>query len=461
MQEKIIQILQDLRTYALRKGYEIDLLYHEEDSTLMRFANSAISLNTNEHIIRLDVTAYSGRRRASFNLITDLEKLDEMKSGIDSAAAMLEHTQELSYPPTIPDFTTTFHDVSGWNAGLAGLDSAGKLAYFNQVSAGLESNDIRLSGIFSSGTNIIAQISTRSEHTQYFKTSDAQITVVLAHSKLKWEITAEQSAQKLTDLNPQKLHREAGFLVGHYQSDIPRQIPLGSYDIVFGTAAAAEMVSFMNYVGFNGGSWKRGYSFLTDEQIGKKIFSYKFSLYDDPDRLETFPFKRDLMGMPRKIYPLFEHGVFQGFIWYQDDADEFGAQPTGHTVPHKSLVVLPGEKDVSSLEDLVKMPHQRDLLYIPYLHYMNIVNPSKAVITGSSRFGALLLKNDGSVVIPYNVRLTLSLLEIFGEKVGWLSKSSLPYNTSQSYGARNPTSLIVPQFLQVNDLKISHSNSSY
>jgi hypothetical protein len=92
---------------------------------------------------------------------------------------------------------------------------------------------------------------------------------------------------------------------------------------------------------------------------------------------------------------------------------------------------------------------------------MNIVNPTKGIITGSSRFGALLLKKDGSVAIPYNVRLTQSLLDIFGDKVAWLSKSSIPYNNSQSYGARNPSAILVPSFMQVNDLEISHSNSSY
>jgi hypothetical protein len=34
-------------------------------------------------------------------------------------------------------------------------------------------------------------------------------------------------------------------------------------------------------------------------------------------------------------------------------------------------------------------------------------------------------------------------------------------NTSSSYGARNPTSVIVPRFIRVNDIEISHSNSSY
>ena len=107
------------------------------------------------------------------------------------------------------------------------------------------------------------------------------------------------------------------------------------------------------------------------------------------------------------------------------------------------------------------MPRDRDLLYIPFLHYMNVVNPSKGIITGSSRFGALLLRQDGSVVVPYNVRITQSLLEIFGDRVEWLSRSMTPYNTSVSYGARSPRAIIVPTFIRVNGLEISHSNSSY
>ena len=461
MKEQIIQTLQDLRRYALGKGFEVELLYHEEDSYLMRFANSAISLNTNEHLIRLDITAYSGRKRASYSLITDLGKIDEIKNGIDTAAAMAEHAQPLNYQPTIPAFTESFADEGGFDPALAGLTNAEKLAFFNQAAKGLESGEVKLSGIFSSGTNTIAQVTTRSEHTQYFITSDAQVTLVLSHARLKWEVTAEQSAQKKSDLDPARLHQDLAFMVKHYQGDTPQQVPLGSYDIVFGSAAIAEMLHFMNWIAFNGGSLKRGFSFISEDQVGKKVFSEHFSLLDDPERLETYPFKRDLTGIERKQWPIFDKGVFQGFLWYQDDADEFGAKPTGHTVLHKSLVLCGGDKEVGSLEELVRLPRDKDLLYIPFLHYMNIVNPTKGIITGSSRFGALLLKKDGSVAIPYNVRLTHSLLDIFGDKLAWLSKSIIPYNNSQSYGARNPTAMLIPRFMQVNGLEISHSNSSY
>lgn len=461
MKEKILQTLHELRKYALAKGYEVTLDYHEEDSSLMRFANSAISLNTNEHLIRLNITAYEGRKRASYDLITDLGKMDEMKKGVDTAAEMVKHAQPLEYQPTIPTLKESFADESGYDAGLSDLQNAEKVEYFNRAVKGMESDVIKLSGIFANGNTTLAQINTRSEQTQFFRWSDAQATVVLSNEKLKWEIQAEQSAHTKSVLDPQAAHQALSVLLDRYQHDTPKSLPLGKYDIVFGSAAIADMLNIMNWIGFSGGSMKRGYSMIGEDKIGQKVFSDKVTLVDDPNLAETYPFRHDLMGMRRDRFPLIEKGVFKGFTWYQDDADEFGAKPSGHTVMHKSLSLQGGEQDLESLEALIKMKRESDLLYIPFLHYLNIVNPSKGVITASSRFGALYLKVDGSVEIPYNVRVTQSMLDIFGDKVAWLSKQTEAYNTSVSYGPRNPSAIIVPKFMCVRDLEISHSNTSY
>lgn len=461
MKEQILSTLRELRAYAVEKGYEMAITYHEEDSYLMRFANSAISLNTNEHLIRLEAVAYAGRKRASYEMITNLDEIETIKEGMDIAGEMVQHAMPLTYDPTLPELKADFIDDSGCDDALATLSNEERLAYFNTVAGELESEEIKLSGIFSNGANTLAQINTKSEHVQYFKTSDAQVTTVLSHEKLKWEVIAEQSAQQKSDLDAAALNKDLAFLVARYQTESPVQLPLGNYDIVFGPAAIAGMTRFMGFVGFNGGLMKRGYSFLTEEKVGETVFSEKFTLTDDPTQRETFPFKQDFTGIDREPYPIFSEGVFKGFIWFQDEADEFGEDPTGHTVPHSSLTLSGGDHEVNSLQELVAQPREKDILYIPYLHYMNIVNPSQGLITGSSRFGALLLKADGNVVVPYNVRLTRSLLEIFSEKVAWLSKKTVTYNASSSYGARNPTSLIVPQFMRVNDLEISHSNDSY
>ena len=461
MKHKIIETLRALRRYAADKSYEMAIFYHEEDSCLMRFANSAISLNTNEHLIRLEAVAYEDRKRASYEMITSLDNLNEMKHGVDTAAEMVRHAMPLTYDPTIPELKADFIDEAGYDAGLAQLGSKERLAFFNQAAAGLETGDIKLSGIFSSGSNTVAQISTKSEYVQYFRTFDAQITVVLSHEKLKWEVIAEQSAQKKDDLDSATLNADLAFLAERYQTEEPLQIKLGRYDIVFGPAATAEMLSLMGFIGYNGGYMKRGYSFLNEEKVGQKIFSDKFSLTDDPTRLETFPFKQDFTGIDRKPFPLFDKGMFQGFIWSQDEADEFGAKATGHTVMHSSLSLAGGNYEVNSLKELIEQPREKDILYIPFLHYMNIVNPSQGLFTASSRFGALLLKKDGTVAVPFNVRLTQSLTDVFGDRISWLSKKTAVYNTSSSYGARNPTAIVVPKFIRVNDLEISHSNDSY
>lgn len=461
VKDKILETLAGLRAYARKKGYLASLLCHEEDSSLMRFANSGVSLNTSEHLFRLNITAYSGQQRATFRLVTRLDSFEEMEQGIDTAAEMVQHAQPLTYQPTVPVLGETMIDESGFDASLAQLGDGDKLRYFHTAVQDLETQDLRLSGVFSSGANTIALTNTQSDHTLYFKTFDAQITAVLAHANLKWEVIAEQSAQISSDLEPQDLHHQLAYLVGLYQHQPAQQLPLGRYRIVFGPAATAEMLSILEWIGFDGGSMKRGYSCLEGSQIGQRLFSERFTLVDDPGRQETFPFKVGLTGIRRKAYPIIQEGVFRGFVWEQDDADEFGMEPTGHTVPHKSLVLQGGHQQIASLDELARMPRDEDTLYIPYLHYMNIVNPSRGIITASSRFGALFFRKDGAIAVPYNVRLTQSLLEIFGDRVEWLSRATVPYNTSQSYGARNPTAVIVPRLIEVRDLAISHSNASY
>ena len=461
MKDRILNTLDQLRRYALSKGYSVSIYFQEEDSSLMRFANSAISLNTNEHLIRLNITACDGRKRASYGMITDLSRVEDMQRGVETAAEMVKHSMPLTYESTIPVFREAFIDESGYDPSLAEMSNAEKLAFFNRVVADMESDDIKLSGVFSNGANTTAMVSTSTPYPLYIKTSDAQVSIVLAHQTLKWEIQSEQSAQKKDELSADAMRQELSCLMSHYMHDTPQQLPLGVYDVVFGRAAIAEMLQFMSYIGIHGGLMKRGYSCLSKEDIGKKIFSEQFTLIDDPTRLETFPFRRDLSGMTRQPFTLVENGIFKGFIWMQDDADEFGEQPTGHTIPHLSLSMAGGSQAVGSLEDLFNQPRDHDLLYIPFLHYMNIVNPSKGILTSSSRFGAVLLKKDGQTIIPYNVRLTQSLLDIFGDKVDWLSAETSAYNLSTSYDARNPTAFIVPRFARVNGLEISHSNSSY
>ncbi len=461
MKSKVIELLKTLRDYAISKGIRLAIEYHQEDSYLMRFANSAISLNTNERLTRLDLVAFDGRQRAVFQMIADPNDIESIKNAIDTVGEMVKHAMPLSYEPTFPVYHQDICDERAYCARLAKLTNAERLAYFNAVAGHLEDEDVKLSGNFADGTTINAQISTETEHVQYFASTDAQILVVLSSLSLKWEVNAEQSAQRKSDLDPQGMHEQLALLLKYYKEAEAVQLPVGNYKVVFGPAAIGEVMAMMVGYAMGGNMLKMGYSFLSPESFGQQIFSPKLTIVDDPNRPDVFCLMADTNGLLRQPFSFVEEGVFKGFAWGQDAADEYNKEPTGHSVPHYNLVVSVGDKPVASLKELLELPRDEDILYIPYIHYMNMVNPSEGIFTGSSRFGALYLKADGSVQVPYNVRLTQKFTDMFGERVEWMSARETIYNVSSTYSRRNPEALAIPKYICVKDIEISHSNPSY
>ncbi len=461
MKSKVTTLLKTLRAYAIEKGIRLAIDFHQEDSYLMRFANSAISLNTNEKLTRLDLTAYDGRKRAEFSMIADPNDVESIKRSIDTVGEMVKHAAPLNYDPTFPVYEQEINDDRAYCPNLARLSNEERLDYFNTAAGDLETDDLKLSGNFADGTTINAQISTETEHVQYFISTDAQILVVLSSLSLKWEVNAEQSAQRKRDLDPQAMHEQLALLVKCYQEGEAVQLPVGKYKVVFGPAAVGEVMDMMVNYAMDGAMFKYGYSFLSPEDIGKKLFNERLTLVDNPNRAEVFGQMADFTGKLREPFNFVEAGVFKGFSWGQDAADEYGETATGHSVPHLSVVMSKGDKKVCSLTELLAMPREEDILYIPYIHYMNMVNPSAGMLTGSSRFGALYLKADGTVQVPYNVRLTQKFTDFFGDRIEWMSSCESVYNTSSTYSRRNPRALAIPKYICVKDIEISHSNPSY
>jgi hypothetical protein len=96
MKSKVTTLLKTLRAYAIEKGLRLAIDFHQEDSYLMRFANSAISLNTNEKLTRLDLSAFEGRKCATYSMIADPNDVESIKSAIDTLAEMVKHAAPLS-----------------------------------------------------------------------------------------------------------------------------------------------------------------------------------------------------------------------------------------------------------------------------------------------------------------------------------------------------------------------------
>ena len=383
-----------------------------------------------------------------------------MKRAIHIADEIAHHAVPPSYTQRVTPLPPFADDDPFFDPALITMTAQQKLDYVNRAAAGLECDGVSLAGMFSSGAVWEATANSLSDTVLVHATTDAHVSLVLSHERLKWEVASSQSATRLPDLQPEAVHAELAVLLGEYRKQPPMRMPLGACDVVFGREALGDLLSFAVMLGFDGGACKRKMTFLQEEQLGAKHFSAQFTLTDDPRVRETFPYRFDLNGIERRPFPLGEQGVFKQFMWDRDSADEFGQTETGHSVPHVSMVMAPGTAAVASLPEALAMPRERDTLYVPFIHYMNVVNETKGLVTGSSRFGALLLAQDGAIRVPYNVRITDAFFNLFGN-IAWLSAAQAAVNTSSTYGERNPTALLVPRFALVNGVQITHANDTY
>ncbi|RLD08340.1 MAG: hypothetical protein DRI44_09935 [Chlamydiae bacterium] len=458
MKAKIKKLLAELNNFARGKNITAEYLLHAEKSNLIRLANSAVSLNTSEELVKLIVTSRRGRRAGTYSITTDLSAIDRMKSAIVSADEIAQSADEVNYDVTLTPMTQLPDDDVNFDDALVGMNSSEKLDFINKAVGTLETDKIKLSGIFSTGAVWEAVANTLSESVLFHSVSDGQISLELTHSELKWEIAATQSAISKSDLNPEKIQSQLSTLLNIYQNTSPEIIKTGKYDIILSGEALAELIGMMEYIGFSGGLFKRKMSCLRDEHLGKKIFDDKLTIVDDPAVRETFPSVFDYNGNQRSKFTFVENGVFKQFMWDRDSADEFNEKETGHDVSGLSTVISSGNELVSSINDI---PENKELtLFIPHLHYMNIVNMTEGIITACSRFGALIFDKENKIRVPFNFRLTDNFFNIFND-IEWISNETVAVNTSNSYGMRSPAAAFVPKFIKLKNISITHVNKSF
>ena len=302
-----------------------------------------------------------------------------------------------------------------------------------------------------------ASISTATPEVVFTRKTDIGVTLVLSSVERKWEVIAEQFVGFKRDLDAKALYDRSTWLVDLYTTLPEERLPEGPYRVVLGPAAIAEYLGFLGWIGYSAGAMKRGFSMFKEDDIGKKVMSEQFTLIEDPTLLATLPTPVDKFGREREKSVIFDRGVLKGFIWQQQAADEFGGTPTGHDIDN--LALASGRRCRCADPRLCRTPRDRDILYVPYLHYANIVNPTEGLVTSVSRFGALYLKSDGTITLPYNVRFTERLDELFGDKLVWLS-NIVPTEFVELFRARS-VRRPVPALACFDNVSVEISNESY
>jgi PmbA protein len=213
-------------------------------------------------------------------------------------------------------------------------------------------------------------------------------------------------------LDPARLGQEAAERVAR---SAPRAVAPGEYRVVLRGPAMSDLVSFLALLGFGAHGEIEGWSCLRGRR-GARVAPARISLVDDARSEEGIPRAIDYEGTLTRRRPLLDRGVAGAPVTDLVTAGKLKARLTGHAPPPEApwgewgpypmhLDLAAGD---ATEEELVRAT-RRGLL-VTRFHYVRVVDPSTATITGMTRDGTYRIER-GEVAGPVrNLRFTQSVL---------------------------------------------------
>ena len=380
-----------------------------------------------------------------------------VKKALDVAVEKAAYAFENHYQPILKGPKENIEKSNQFDESLENLDSDYKVNFFKKVieESGSQYN---YSGSWSSGSIEVFMVSTANDFEAWHLGTDQKILIVLQHPIKRWELKQELSSWRLNDVKPEEVIDQFKSLLPVYENNEGCKIEPGEYTVAFGPGAISEFLFAFTEVGVNGQAYEEKHSWLCHNKIGDKISGESVTITDNPDSDYVFGLAFDDAGTKRNKYPLIENGILKGLMYSIQTSARFNKPLTGHTLTYINNVELETGKDNENILEAVK--DLGKVLYIPDLHYIGIPSPTKGILTGSSRYNAVLIEN-GKIVAPlYSCRVTERLGKIFNNLIRISSKKT-SYNLSNTYERRSPFALGMPSYIVSKDVMITDSADSF
>lgn len=199
----------------------------------------------------------------------------------------------------------------------------------------------------------------------------------------------------------------------------PITIEPGSYTVILEPLALADLLGYMNYIGFSARSAQMGTGYLTGK-VGQKVFGDNITIRDDVNNENTMPLYFDFEGYERKTLNIIEKGIVKELAYDIKSAIKDGVETTGHSVGQAAMGGLPlnlvMEGGNQTMEELIQST-QKGIL-VTRFHYMNVVDPRQALLTALTRDGLFMIEEGKIKSGVKNMRFTESMLMAFNKVVG-------------------------------------------
>ncbi|MBP7795458.1 MAG: TldD/PmbA family protein [Elusimicrobiales bacterium] len=385
------------------KGFDTHIILNSTKGSLTRFGDNEISQNVSTSETRADVRIIRDGKIVKF--IISRFSDDDIKIVVKKA---VETLNVLKKAPFIPEPTRT--EVK--------IDSK---RYYDEKTANMSPSERAYC------IKDILKFCKKTQRLSYGIVSNSEDEVVVANNiglyqrykatKINYEIIVNKNNaygkavgySYKNDINFNSINE-----IAVKKSDMacsPVEIKPGRYTVIIEPLAFVEVFSFFSYLGFNALAYYENRSFASGN-LGKKLFSEKVSIIDDPFDMPVMPF--DLEGMPRERVVLVENGVLKNVVTDKKTSKLTGLPYTGNSIfePNShgaislSLSMLPGKKT----SDEIIADTDRALLVTDF-HYTNPLKPKSLEITGMTRNGTYLVENGKIKKAVKNMRFTQSMVE--------------------------------------------------
>jgi PmbA protein len=380
---------------------EAEALYLARDAALTRFAASRIHQNVSEHDASLRVRVVDGDRSG----VASTNRLDDQ--GIAEVVARATEICRRSAPN--PDPTPLAEAAAGGGesdlgfvAATADAEPDRRAEGARAVIAAAQTDDLVASGAFSTEASTIAIANTNGLRSRHTTTQAKLLTVMAAPER------ASGYAQAIsTDIGA----IDAGAVGAEAADKAVRSIGAtdlepGAYDVILEEYAVQTVLEYLSYAGFSALAVEEGRSFM---ELGKQVMGPSVSIWDDGADPTGLPTATDFEGVAKQRVDLVTDGVATALVHDTATARRAGVSSTGHALPAPNtfgpmawnLFMAPG----SSSKDAMLASIDRGV-WVTRFHYVNIVHPRKAVLTGMTKDGTFLIEN-GRIVRPIrNLRFT-------------------------------------------------------
>jgi PmbA protein len=409
--ERIKQVVDSILARSSADQTEVVVIATE--SALTRFANSTIHQNVAESDalvrIRVVVSDDAGGAGARIGVVTTNNLADEALARTLENAVAIARLQ-----PENPDFKSLpgpqpIPEVSAFSQATASCTPEQRAKGAGAICLMAREAGLIASGALTTDVSELAVANSLGVFAIYATTSAEINTVVMSDTSAGY---AAALALDVNDLDFEAIGREAVEKCLHSQN--PHALEPGEYPVVLEPYAVQDFVQMMTYTGFGAVALQEGRSFMAG-RIGEQIVDPRISIWDDGLSPAGRPLPFDFEGVPKQRVALIDRGVARGVVYDSYRAGkEQGKTSTGHALPApNSMGPLPlntffgpGE---ATLDDMIRTTERG--LYVTRFHYTRPVEPTRVVVTGTTRDGTFLIEN-GEIAYPVrNLRFTQSYLE--------------------------------------------------